>query len=72
MGRAVAEEPMSPGEIRYRFQTIDRRFDEINQRFEQNEERGNVTWGKVVGLATLVVAVLSVIVGAWLSTRGAK
>lgn len=72
MGRAVAEEKMSDGEIRYRFQTIDKRFEDVDKRFEQNEERSNITWGKALGLATIVVTLLAAIIGAWISTKGIK
>lgn len=72
MGRAVPEEKMSDGEIRYRFQTIDRRFEEVDRRFEHNEQRSNVTWGKVAAVATMVVTLLAALIGAWITTKGIK
>lgn len=72
MGRAVAEEKMSDGEIRYRFKVIDERFEDIDERFKKKEERINVTWGKALGLATIVATLLAAIVGAYITTKGIK
>lgn len=74
MGRAVAEEKMSDGEIRYRFKTIDDRFEAVDQRLDRRDEadakRGELTWGKILGLATIVSTLLAAIVGAWMTTKG--
>jgi hypothetical protein len=74
MGRAVAEEKMSDGEIRYRFKTVDDRFKAVNERLDRRDEadakRGELTWGKILGVASLVSTLLAAIVGAWMTTKG--
>jgi hypothetical protein len=73
-GRAVAEEKMSDGEIRYRFKTIDEKFEGLYERLDRKDEadakRGELTWGKIIGMATIVSTLLAAIVGAWMSTKG--
>lgn len=67
---------MSDGEIRYRFETIDRQFDDIDRRLDRMDEasakRSELTWGKILGLATIVATLLASIVGAWITTKGIK
>lgn len=74
MGRAVADEKMSDGEIRYRFKTIDDKFEDVYERFDRRDEadakRGELTWGKILGVASLVSTLLAAIVGAWMTTKG--
>jgi tetrahydromethanopterin S-methyltransferase subunit G len=76
MGCAVAEEKMSDGEIRYRFQTIDKRLDHMDERLDNmdatREKRSELTWSKALGLATIVAMLLAAIVGAWITTKGIK
>jgi len=65
---------MSDGEIRYRFKTIDEKFEGLYERLDRKDEadakRGELTWGKIIGMATIVSTLLAAIVGAWMSTKG--
>lgn len=72
MGRAVAEEKMSDGEIRYRFKVIDERFGEIDKRFDDKERRGERSWTRVLAIVGIAATLVAALIGVYATTKGIK